>query len=153
MEKNLFVDELTSLIHPIVDRLGYELYYLEYVKENRENYLRVYIDKDEGIALEDCEKVSREVSEMMDVEDPISEGYYLEISSPGIERELHNDNHLNKYIDYAVSVKLKSLFNGSKKIDGVLKGFDKDILNIQLEDNLLAIPREKIKTINLKVEF
>ncbi|MBU5482782.1 ribosome maturation factor RimP [Clostridium sp. MSJ-11] len=153
MERSLFIDELTNLIHPIVDRLGYELYYLEYIKENRENYLRVYIDKDEGITLEDCEKVSREISEMMDIEDPISEGYYLELSSPGIERELHNDNHLNKYIDYEVSVKLKSLFNGSKKFDGVLKEFDKDTISIQLEDNLLAIPREKIKTINLKVEF
>ncbi|MEW9093899.1 MAG: ribosome maturation factor RimP [Clostridiaceae bacterium] len=153
MERSLFIDELTNLIHPIVDRLGYELYYLEYVKENRENYLRVYIDKDEGITLEDCEKVSREISEMLDIEDPISEGYYLELSSPGIERELHNDNHLNKYIDYEVSVKLKSLFNGSKKFDGVLKEFDKDTISIQLEDNLLAIPREKIKTINLKVEF
>lgn len=153
MERSLFIDELTNLIHPIVDRLGYELYYLEYAKENRENYLRVYIDKDEGITLEDCEKVSREVSEMLDIEDPISEGYYLEVSSPGIERELHNDNHLNKYIDYEISVKLKSLFNGSKKFDGVLKEFDKDTISIQLEDNLLAIPREKIKTINLKVEF
>ncbi|GAA0723030.1 ribosome maturation factor RimP [Clostridium malenominatum] len=153
MNKDFYINGLVKLIEPIVIKLGYELYYLEYIKENNDNYLRIYIDKDEGIALEDCEKVSRAVSEMLDIEDPISDSYYLEVSSPGIERELYNDNHLNKYIDYKVSVKLKSLVNGSKKFDGLLKGFDNATITIKLENDLLAIPREKIKTINLKVDF
>ncbi|AKN29467.1 ribosome maturation protein RimP [Clostridium carboxidivorans P7] len=154
MNKKILIDELTNLVKPIVTELNYDLYYLELVREGKDNYLRIYIDKEnEGISLQDCEKVSRAVSEMLDVKDPIKEGYYLEVSSPGIERILHTDEHLQKYTGNDVVVNISGLLNGKKKYEGQLVNFNNEELNIKVEDEEISIPREKISTVNLKGEF
>ncbi|MCY6958257.1 ribosome maturation factor RimP [Clostridium brassicae] len=153
MKKNVLLDKLNGLITPIVEQLGYELYHIEYVKEQGENYLRVYIDKEEGISLEDCEKVSRRLSDMLDEEDPIVDGYYLEVSSPGIERILYTDKHLNRYINNTIMIKLSKLFDGSKKYEGNLVSFDNEIVQIEAEGKLISVPRDRIKRIILKGEF
>lgn len=151
--KEDLIRQLITLIEPIVIKLNYELYHLEFVKEGGENYLRIYIDNENGITLEDCEKVSRTISDMLDEADPIEEGYYLEVSSPGIDRELHNDKHFERYINSDVDIKLSSLFNGSKKYEGTLIGFDSAFIKIECEGKEIAIPREKINKVKLKVEF
>ncbi|KOA20873.1 ribosome maturation factor RimP [Clostridium homopropionicum DSM 5847] len=153
MQNNIIVDRLTELIEPIVLSLNYELYYLEYIKEQNEYYLRAYIDKPEGISLEDCEKVSRKISEMLDEKDPISDAYYLEVSSPGIERILYNDKHLKKYLNNAVIVKLAKLVNGKRVYEGNLLSFDENSVSIETEGLNLIIERNKIKKIILKGEF
>jgi ribosome maturation factor RimP len=150
MIKEAVIEKLFNLIEPIVKEKNFELYHLEYVKEFGENYLRVYIDSPEGITLDDCETVSRPISDLLDVEDPISEAYYLEVSSPGIDRILYNDNHLSIYNGSEVVVKLAKLFEGKKEYAGILSGFDKDEIIISCENQELKIPREKIKTISLK---
>lgn len=152
MKENL-IKQLITLIEPIVTKLNYELYHLEFVKEGGENYLRIYIDNEKGIALDDCEKVSRTISAMLDEVDPIEESYYLEVSSPGMDRELHNDRHLERYINSEVEIKLSSLFDGSKKYEGVLTGFDNDHISIEKDGKQIDIPREKINKVKLKVEF
>ncbi len=152
MKENL-IKQLITLIEPIVTKLNYELYHLEFVKEGGENYLRIYIDDEKGIGLDDCEKVSRTISDMLDEVDPIEESYYLEVSSPGIDRELHNDKHFERYINSEVEIKLSSLFNGSKKYEGVLIGFNNDSINIENDGKQIDIPREKINKVKLKVEF
>lgn len=153
MKKESIINNIEVLVLPITERLGYELYYIEFVKENGENYLRIYIDSEDGINLDDCEKVSREVSEMLDIEDPISDSYYLEVSSPGIERELHTDAHLEKHIDSSVTVKLNSVFNGKKKLEGTLKSFTDEDITLLDKNKEIVIPRDKISKVNLRVDF
>lgn len=153
MSQQFNVDKLVDLVNPIVEGMEYELYHLEFVKENGENYLRVYIDKEEGIKLDDCEKVSRAVSDMLDIEDPIEESYYLEVSSPGIERQLYTDLHLKKYTDFNIVIKLKSLFNGKRSFEGILRSFNAESLVVECEGDELIIPRDNIKRINLVSEF
>jgi ribosome maturation factor RimP len=153
MKDNFLIDKLTELIEPIATSLGYELYHIEYIKEQGEYYLRIYIDKPEGISLEDCEKVSRKTSDLLDETDPISDSYYLEVSSPGIERMLYNNKHLKKYINSNIVVKLSKLFNGSKKYEGKLLSFDDNIITIEYENSNISIPRDIVNKIILKGEF
>lgn len=153
MNNEVVIKKLYYLIEPIVKEKNYDLYYIEYVKEFGENYLRIYIDRSNGITLQDCENVSRSVSDVLDIEDPISEPYYLEVSSPGIDRVLYTDEHLNRYIGSVVSIRLSKLLNGKKQYEGTLLAFNQEDIVIQFENNELSIPREKINTINLKGEF
>ena len=88
MKVDALLETIDQLVRPIAEELNYEIYHIEYVKENGEYYLRIYIDKDGGIALSDCEALSRRVSDVMDEKDPIKEAYFLEVSSPGLNRTL-----------------------------------------------------------------
>ncbi|MEG0641534.1 MAG: ribosome maturation factor RimP [Clostridium sp.] len=151
--KDALIYKIVEIAEPIVTDLGYELYNVEFVKEGGENYLRIYIDNEEGIKLEDCIKVNKAVGKVIDEEDPIPEFYYLEVSSPGMERELHNDKHLQRYIGYTVVIKLQSLINGKKKIEGTLNGFEPLNLMILTEEGEVTVPRDKVLIINLKGEF
>lgn len=149
MNNDALIEKLISLITPIVIEKDLELYHIEYVKESGENFLRIYIDSPEGISLEDCEKVSRPVSDLLDIEEPISDSYYLEVSSPGIERILYTDAHLQKYIGNEVQVKLLKLFEGKKQFEGRLENYNSEEITIFYENNNLNLPKDKIKTINL----
>ena len=150
MQNNTLLQKLRKIAQPIVEENNCELYHLEYVKEAGENYLRIYIDNSSGISLEDCEKTSRGISEILDVEDPITDSYCLEVSSPGIERVLYDDNHLNKYIGQNVLVNLNSLYEGVKKFEGNLLGFSDVQIEIQNDGNNISIPREKISIVSLR---
>jgi ribosome maturation factor RimP len=156
MKLEVLIKKLTELIEPIVEGLGYELYHIEYVKEDGEQYLRIYIDKEDnenGISLLDCENVSRPVSDMLDVEDPITEGYFLEVSSPGLNRFLHKDKHLSKVIGSEVLVKLLKAMLDKKTFKGNLVAFDDKEIIIKNNDEEYKIPRDIIKTINLEGEL
>jgi len=150
MKNDTLIQKIRKITQPIVEQNNCELYHIEYVKESGENYLRIYIDSANGISLENCEKISRATSEILDVEDPITDSYCLEVSSPGIERTLYNDNHLEKYIDQNVLVNLNSLYEGKKKLEGDLLGFSDIQIEIQYDGNNISIPREKISSVNLK---
>ena len=150
MRNDTLLQKLQKIAQPIVEKNNCELYHLEYVKESGENYLRIYIDSSNGISLEDCEKTSRGISEILDVEDPITDSYCLEVSSPGIERILYDDNHLNKYIGQNVLVNLNSLYEGVKKLEGNLLGFSDVQIEIQYDGNNISIPRDKISVVSLK---
>lgn len=150
----IILDNIKQLIEPLVVQSGYELYYIEFLKEEGENYLRVYIDKEEGpIILDDCVKVNKVVSDILDEEDPIEESYYLEISSPGIERVLHTDAHLKKYIGNKVNIKLKEPYKGKKKLPCVLKSFNEESISLEYKNQLILINRDNIITISLKGEY
>lgn len=143
---NLLV-QLNQLIEPVVTNLGYELYHIELVKEEGEDYLRVYIDSDTGISLQDCESVSRPISALLDTDDPIPFSYYLEVSSPGIFRTLFTDKHLNKSIGSKVDIELNSLFNGSRNVSGILFSFNDNEVTLKLDDSEILVPRDIIKII------
>jgi ribosome maturation factor RimP len=154
MNNKVLLEKLEKLIRPEVEKLNYEMYHLEITKEDNEKYLRVYIDKPEGnITFDDCESVSRAVSEMLDIEDPIEFSYYLEVSSPGIERELFNDNHLQKHIGFKVNLKLNSLFLGKRDVKGILVSFDEENYHIEEAQTVLSIPRKIVSTICLDGEL
>ena len=147
MKENILIDKIKSIVKPAAEDLGYELYHIEYVFEEGEKYLRIYIDNSKGISLTDCEKVSRKVSSLLDEYDPIEEHYILEVSSPGIERVLFTDEHLLKYLNSIVNV---NLINPIDKKTGILVSFDNDEVTISVGDEKVKIKRENISQINLK---
>lgn len=147
------IEKLIELIKPVVESLNYNFYHLEFVKEDGENYLRIYIDSPHGITLNDCEKVSRRVSDLLDEEDPIPYSYYLEVSSAGIFRTLFTDEHLKMYNGSTVKVSIKGTFQGKKEFLGKLAGFDSEEIYIDIDENEIKIPRKKIKVINLEGEL
>ena len=151
---NELLQKITDLVMPIVDELSYELYHIEFVKENGDFYLRIYIDKEnDRISLNDCEAVSRRVSDILDVEDPIKDPYYLEVSSPGIYRNLYITEHFKRYTGSEISVKLTSAVDGSKAFKGILINANDDEITIKKDENSITIPRQKIKQANLEGEI
>ena len=153
MKKNVLIEKIEELVKPIISELLYELYYVEYIKENGEFYLRIYIDKkDDRISLDDCVAVSRRVSEILDTEDQIKEAYYLEVSSPGLNRGLYEEEHFKKVIGKEVLVKLNSSIDGTKSVKGILKDVLEDSIVVEAETEV-KILKDKIKFANLEGEI
>lgn len=146
-------EKVEQLVKDPIEKLGYNLYDVEYVKEGPEYYLRIYIDKESGIDLNDCEKVSNEINEILDKADYIKEQYYLEVSSPGIERRLRKDKHLEQNISKNVEIKLfKKDNNGKKEYTGKLKTFNQEEIIIET-DKEIAIERKNIAQIKTIYEW
>lgn len=120
-------EKVEKLLKGMIESLGYELYDVEYVKEGKNYFLRIYIDKPEGIDLNDCEKVNDAISDRLDEANYIKEPYFLEVSSPGVERVLRKDKHLEQNRGEEIEIKLfKKDENGKKEYQGILKNFDGD---------------------------
>ena len=124
-------EKVEQLVEKRINNIGYELYDVEYSKEGKDYYLRIFIDSPKGIDLNDCEKVNNEINELLDKADYIKDAYFLEVSSPGIERILKKDSHLEQNIGNQVEAKLyKKDENGRKSYIGELKAFDADTITI-----------------------
>ena len=146
-------EKVEQLVKDPIEKLGYSLYDVEYVKEGPEYYLRIYIDKESGIDLNDCEKVSNEINEILVKADYIKEQYYLEVSSPGIERKLRKDKHLEQNISKNVEIKLfKKDNNGKKEYTGKLKAFNQEEIIIET-DKEITIERKNIAQIKTIYEW
>ena len=146
-------EKVEQLVKDPIEKLGYSLYDVEYVKEGANYYLRIYIDSPKGIDLSDCEKVSNEINDILDEADYIKEQYYLEVSSPGIERKLRNDKHLEQNISKNVEIKLfKKDNNGKKEYTGKLKAFNQEEIIIET-DKEIAIERKNIAQIKTIYEW
>lgn len=140
-------EKVESLVKEKIENIGYELYDVEYVKEGKDFFLRIFIDSPKGIDLNDCEKVNNEINELLDTADYIKDQYFLEVSSPGVERVLKKDKHLEKSIGKEIIVKLfKKDENRNKEYQGILKSFDND--KIELEDDI-TVDRKNIAQIRL----
>lgn len=153
MNNNALIEKIETLVKPIADELNYEVYHIEFVKENNEFYLRIYIDKEEGISITDCEALSRKVSDVLDVEDPIDKAYYLEVSSPGLNRRLFTDEHFKKFVGREVLVKLNGNIEGKKNIKGLLKEVNEENIIVEDDEKAITIPKSKIKAANLEGEI
>ena len=141
-------EKVESLIKDKIENIGYELYDVEYVKEGKDYYLRIFIDSPNGIDLNDCEKVNNEINDLLDEADYIKETYFLEVSSPGVERVLKKDKHLEANIGTEVNVKLfKKDDLGKKEYKGILKNFDKEKITIETEGKNIDIERKNISQI------
>lgn len=137
-------ERVENLVKEKIENIGYELYDVEYSKEGKNYFLRIFIDKETGIDLSDCEKVNNEINEILDTADYIKEQYFLEVSSPGVERVLRKDKHLEKNIGAEVNIKLfKKDENGKKEYQGILKEFDENTLKL----NDVEIERKNIAQI------
>ena len=146
-------EKVTKLVEPIIENLGYELYDVEYAKEGKNYFLRIFIDNEKGIDLNDCEKVNDAVNDILDKENYIKEQYFLEISSPGIERKLRKDKHLEQNISKNVEIKLfKKDNNGKKEYTGKLKAFNQEEIIIET-DKEIAIERKNIAQIKTIYEW
>ena len=137
-----------NLIKPIVEEIGYKLYDVIYEKEGKDYFLRIFIDNEKGISLEDCEKVNNAITGVLDEKDYIKEQYFLEVSSPGVERILRKDKHLEQNKGNEIAIKLfKKDEAGNKEYQGILKDFNEDFIeldeNIQIERKNIA----QIKTV------
>ena len=124
VKKNGVAAEIRSLIEEDIKKLGYELWDVEYVKEGSYKYLRITIDSENGIDIDDCTKVHQMINPIIDERDPIEEQYFLEVSSPGVERELKKPEHFYKFIGEYVICKLFKDIGGSKQHIGILKEYD-----------------------------
>ena len=141
-------ERVEGLISKTIEDLGYEFYDVQYAKEGKDYFLRIFIDSEKGIDLEDCEKVSNGINDILDTADYIKEQYFLEVSSPGVERVLRKDKHLEESIGKEVEIKLFKPFEGKKEFIGILKKFDDT--NIEIEDeNNISIERKNISLIKL----
>lgn len=142
-----------ELLEPIAQENGVEIYDVEYVKEGSDYYLRAYIDKEGGVNILDCEKVSRALSEALDKEDFIPDSYILEVSSPGLGRTLKKDKHLEKSIGQTVEMKLFSPVDKCKEFTGILQGFDEECVTILEGDAPRTFARPQIALIRLALDF
>lgn len=148
-------NKVEDLIKEKVEAKGYELYDVEYVKEGKDHFLRVYIDKEKGISLEDCEKVSNEINQPLDEANIIADQYFLEVSSPGVERILRKDKHLRSNIGKEVEIKLfKKDENGNKMYEGKLKEFNEETIEIEIPKiDIERKKEEQIKSITQIIEI
>ena len=141
-------EKVEKLLEPIIEKEGYELYDVEYAKEGKNYFLRIFIDNENGIDLNDCEKVNDAITDILDEANYIKEQYFLEVSSPGIERILRKEKHLQKNIGQEISINLfKKDENGNKEYIGVLESFDENNLKIKQGDNEIEIQRKNISQI------
>ncbi len=143
-----------KLVTPIVEANSFELVDVEYVKEGGNYYLRVYIDKPGGITIDDCELVSRALSDKLDEADYIKEAYILEVSSPGLCRPLKKEKDFKRSIGQEVEIKLYKPINKQKEIIGLLDAYDKENVMIKVEDeSIMTIQRKDIALIRLAFDF
>ena len=143
-----------ALILPIINKNNYELVDVEFVREGSNWFLRAYVDKEGGFSVNDCEKVSREFSDLLDKEDFIEESYILEISSPGLGRPLKKDKDFERSIGEEVEVKLYNAFEGQKEFSGTLESYDAQTVTIGFEDNTeKTFERKNIALIRLAIDF
>ena len=140
-------EKVENLIIKKIQELGYELYDVFYMKEGKDYFLRIFIDKPEGINLEDCEKVSNSINGLLDEADYIKEQYFLEVSSPGIERILRKEKHLKDNIGNKVEVRMFKSINRKKILQGILKKFTQDSITIDIEGENTILERKNISVI------
>jgi len=147
------VNKVRQMIEPIIAELKLELVDVEYLKEGAHWYLRIYIDKDGGVDIDDCATVSQKVSAILDKEDPIPQAYMLEVSSPGIERPLKSEKDYQKYQGELVSVHTTEPYKGYQVFTGHLKGLVDGQVVLEYEGQEIAIPLNLIKKAHLTFEF
>lgn len=141
--------ELMELLAPTVERLGYELSDLEAELGGRNGVLRLFIDKPDGVGLEDCEFVSRQVSALLDVEDPMPGHYVLEVSSPGLDRKLTKIEHFQRFMGQDVRVKMRFPIEGRRNFRGALKAVNEEMIEVEVDGVSHRLPMATIQSARL----
>lgn len=143
-------EKLQALLQPTVEAMGFELWGMEHLSQGRHSLLRLYIDSENGVTADDCAEVSRQVSGVMDVEDPISGEYTLEVSSPGIDRLLFRLDQYLAYVGEWIELRLRVPFEGRRKFNGTLKGIEGEDVIIQVDNHEFLLPHGAIDKAQVK---
>ena len=147
-------ETVTALAIPLAEQMGYSIWDVEYVREGADYYLRITIDNEEGITIDDCEAFSRAIDPMLDEADPIADAYHLEISSPGVERDIKTPAHIEFCTGEMVEARLFAPLEGSRVHRGVLQGMDEEgRVLLAIGESTLAIPRASISRMTTVFEF
>jgi len=142
--------QLIDLLKPVIEALGYGFWGLQYNSQGKDSVLSIYIDSEKGITVDDCATVSRQVSGIMDVEDPITGEYNLEVSSPGMDRPIFTVEQFNRYVGEFVDVKLRYAFEGRRKFKGKLVAIeDGEDIVVHVDDHEYILPIDAIDKANL----
>lgn len=144
MASNKIEEKIKNLIEKTINNLGYELYDVIYEKEGKDFYLRIFIDNDNGISINDCEYVNNNINDILDEADYIKDAYFLEVSSPGLERVLRKDKHFVKQIGNEIYLKLYSPFEKQKEFTGVLEDYNENEITISVNNKTFKIDKKNI---------
>lgn len=145
--------KVIAVVRPVVESLGYELVGVEYLAQGHEGLLRVYIDHADGIGLDDCQRVSHQLSGVLDVEDPIRSHYNLEVSSPGLDRPLFTLEHFQRYVGHEARLKLATLVLGRRKLSGTIIGVHDDEVEILVDGEPFVVSMGNIERANLVAQI
>jgi len=143
------VSVLTDLIEPVLTAMGYQLWGIEYLGQGKHSILRVYLEKDGGVYIEDCAEASRQISSLLDVEDPIKSEYTLEVSSPGLDRMLFSLDQFQQYAGYHAKLRLTETFEGQRNFTGQIKAVENDEVVLIIGDEEFTLPYELIEKANI----
>ncbi len=146
-------ESVERLAAPIAERLGLEIWDIEYVKEAGENYLRIYIDRENGVDIDDCEAMSRAIDPELDRVDPIPDSYILEVSSAGIERVLKRQSDFDRFVGSDVLLRFFKPINGAKEVVGKLLGLKDDLIGVETPAGVLEVSRKDTALCRLYVKF
>ncbi len=146
-------DIVESFAKPIVEAHGCSLWDVEYVREGSERFLRLYIDKDTGVDITDCEAISRAVDPILDEKDPIAESYHFEVCSAGLERALKRPSDFERFMGSNITVKLYRPRNGLKEIPCVLRGYDDGKVTVEAGKETITFEKSEVALVRLRVEF
>ena len=145
--------KLIALVEPVVNALELQLWGIENLGQDRGKTVRIYIDSDAGVTLSDCEEVSRQISSLFDVEDPIVGEYVLEVSSPGMDRPLFTEEHYRRFIGHVIKVRLNRPFQGRRKFKGMLRAVENSEASILVDEHEYTLPIEGIEKANVVPQF
>lgn len=140
------LQQLDEILRPVIEGLGFDCWGIDYISQGRHSVLRVYIDHPEGISVENCEQVSRQISGVLDVEDPISNNYTLEVSSPGMDCPLFSLDQFEAHIGSLIQLKLRMAFEGRRRYQGIINGVKDNEVLLVVDDHELQLPYDSIES-------
>lgn len=144
---------LHALIEPVVTSMGFELWGIDHLAQGKQSRLVIYIEHEAGVSIDDCADISRQISAVMDVEDPIPGVYQLEVSSPGMARPLYTLDHFTRFTGHQVSLKLRMPFDGRRKFKGLLAGIEEDEILLHVDGEEYCFPVEGIEQAQVIPQF
>ncbi len=144
---------VASFAQSIVEANGCRLWDVEYVREGSERFLRIYIDKDGGVSIDDCEAIARAVDPILDEKDPIAESYHFEVCSAGLERALRRPADFEQFMGSPILVKLYRPYNGLKEIPGILRGYEDGRVTVEAGKENITFEKSQVALVRLRVEF
>ncbi len=146
-------DQVAEFAKPVVEGFGCQLWDVEYVREGSERFLRVFMDKDGGIDIDDCEKIHRALDPILDEKDPIAESYHFEVCSAGLERPLKRPADFEKFMNSPILVKLYRPRNGLKELPGILRGYEEGRVTLEAGKETITFEKSEVALVRLRVEF
>ena len=146
-------EQVEAFAKPIVEQHGCSLWDVEYVREGSERFLRLYIEKEGGVDITDCEAISRAVDPVLDEKDPIQESYHFEVCSAGLERALKRPGDFERFMGSPITVKLYRPYNGLKEFPGILRGYEEGRVTVESGKQTVTFEKSQVALVRLRVEF